>query len=285
MMNDIKFSNANSRDTYFTVHNIKKAHAISKGKGIKVGIIDWLFAYEENKDLYAGCVNISGDALSLYEQDGHGHMMAVTLREIAPECEIYAINAVMHNDGGEASRIGFFEKAIQWAIKKQIHILTYSNAPFNGEERKRANTAIEKAVKNGIITTFIHNDSDYNIWPYGCMSFSNQMFGRLPDLNIYQFDYNYLYLPQYEKYTKTIENGGEIHSGDDLPYFSFSSMSVVLAGFIAILKSIKPSLNSEDCKELLIRTSYEITEFGDYWYDLNPCEHVADIGKAAEAAL
>lgn len=81
---EIKFNNANSRDTYFTVHNIKKAHEISKGKGVKVGVIDWLFAYENNRILYSGCANISGKTQCLYEFDGHGLIMVTTLREIAP---------------------------------------------------------------------------------------------------------------------------------------------------------------------------------------------------------
>lgn len=44
----IYFNNANSRDTYFTVHNVKEAHKYSKGKGIKVGIIDWCFDAKAN---------------------------------------------------------------------------------------------------------------------------------------------------------------------------------------------------------------------------------------------
>jgi hypothetical protein len=41
----LNFNNANSRDTYFTVHNVKEAHMLSKGKGVKGGIIK----YEDSK--------------------------------------------------------------------------------------------------------------------------------------------------------------------------------------------------------------------------------------------
>ena len=37
---NLVFGDANSRDTYFTIHNVGKAHEISKGKGVKVGILD-----------------------------------------------------------------------------------------------------------------------------------------------------------------------------------------------------------------------------------------------------
>lgn len=281
MTDEILFGNANSRDTYFTVHNIKKAQSMTKGKGIKVGIIDWLFAYDRNKALYAGYADISKEAKLLFEYSGHGLMMATTLKEIAPECEIYAINSTLYNDNGEVNRIGFFEQAIAWAIANKMDILTYSNAAFEGEARIRANKAVENAVQNGIITTFIHNDSKYNIWPCGCLRFGNDRgFSRTPDVNIYHFDYNTLFLPLYERYIKAVEDGEDIQSGNDLPYFSFSSMSVVLAGFIALLKSVKPSLTREECLDVLLRTSYPITESGQHWYDLNPCEHVVDIGSA-----
>ena len=278
---EIKFENANSRDTYFTVHNIKKAHEISRGTGVKVGVIDWLFAFEDNKLLYAGSANITGDEFNLNIGSGHGLMMATTLKEIAPDCEIYAINATLYDDKGEVNRIGYFEEAIDWAIANCIDILTYSNAAFFDEERKRANKAIEKAVNSGLITTFIHNDSEFNIWPYGCLGFGNdQNFERIPDVNIYHFDYNNLFIPLYERYRKIIESNESVRSGNDLPYFSFSSMSVVLAGFVAILKSIKPTLTSMECKELLVNTSYEISRSGENWYDISTSKNVVDIGNA-----
>jgi hypothetical protein len=61
MITEIYIKNANSRDTYFSVHNILKAHNYSTGKGIKVGIIDWLFGLNANKELYTGCTDISGN--------------------------------------------------------------------------------------------------------------------------------------------------------------------------------------------------------------------------------
>ncbi|MHB8963492.1 MAG: hypothetical protein ACYC5K_10105, partial [Saccharofermentanales bacterium] len=100
---------------------------------------------------------------------------------------------------------------------------------------------------------------------------------------IYHFDYNTLVLPIYERYLEKIKSGERITSGNDLPYFSFSSMSVVLGGFVALLKSVDKSLNDIKVKNLLISTSYPIVEQGDSWHDLNPCEHVVDIGKAVSA--
>ena len=43
-LHELYFTNANSRDTYFSVHHIPQAHQAGRGKGIKIGIIDWLLA-------------------------------------------------------------------------------------------------------------------------------------------------------------------------------------------------------------------------------------------------
>lgn len=286
MNNELFFSNANSRQTYFTLHNIARAHEKAKGKGVKVGIIDWLFGVNENKELYAGYADISGRPELLYEACGHGLMMATTLREIAPECEIYAINAVVYGEGGEELRLELFEKGIEWAIENGMDVLTYSHAAFMGEDRIRANDAVRRAVQNGITTTFIHNDSEYNIFPYGCMEGAGygvrEEFSRKPDLNILHFDYNSLSLTTYEKYSDALKAGEKIRSGDMIPFFSFSSMSVVLGGFAAIIKQLRPDFLSGQIRDLLIRTSYKIEAKGQNWYDINPCGRVVDIGKAVD---
>ena len=275
-MKEIFIPNANSRETYFTMHNIREAHRYSKGKGVKVGVIDWLFAADDNKSLYAGTVDLTGESYLLHESNGHGLWMATVLREIAPECEIYAINAVLYDS--DEIRNELFVFAIDWAIENGIDILTYSHMKLNAE---LTGEAISKAVQNGIITTFIHNENPDNIWCGGCMPYYGQGFSREPDINIYHYDYNHLFIEQYEKYKD--EN---IKSGNDIPYFSFSSMSPVTGGFVAILKSIKPSLTPSECKKILMNTSYPINErIGEHWYDIDVCPRAADIGKAVKSII
>lgn len=59
-------------------------------------------------------------------------------------------------------------------------------------------------------------------------------------------------------------------------------MSPVLDDFIAILKSINSKATSSDIKQILIETSYSITETNDCWYNLNQCSNVIDMGLAAK---
>lgn len=225
------------RDTYDTIHHVRKAQALSVGQGVKVGIIDWLFACDHYPALYAGCADISGEPALLRQADGHGRWMAETIREIAPGCCIFAINGVVYDEARPERRIACLERAVDWAIEQGLEVLTYSHPAFEGEDQIRADRAVEKAARAGIVTTFLHNDSPFNLFPYGCLPFSGGSFRREPDIRIYHFDYAVLLLSVYERY---VERGREVKSGNDLPYFSFSSMSVVLGGFVAMMKALPP---------------------------------------------
>lgn len=274
----ITFPNANSRETYFTLHNVKAAHKLALGADVKVGIIDWLFALDEHPDLYTGYADISGIPDQL-QQSGHGYWMASTLREIAPKCEIFALNAIDYSN--DANRITLLEKAVDWAIMNEIEILTYSHPAFSGSEKARIYAATERAANAGLISTFIHCDSPHNIWPYACYPYMpSANFERTPDVNILHYDYNVLMPDVFDRYCSRLEAVQPIQSGNDIPFFSFSSMSPVLAGFVALMKEHNRKLTADECRRILIETSYLITEAGQNWYDINPCQRVVDIGKA-----
>jgi hypothetical protein len=272
----INFQNANSRETYYSMHNVKNAHKYGKGKGVKVGILDWCFGQNEYSDLYADCVDMSNSKYFTESKPEHGYWMACALREIAPECDIYAINYL--NGSNSDCFAKEIEQAILWAADNKINILTYSNRAFKSGERIVVDKAVEIAVSKGMIPTFIPYDNDNNIIP-GALLYSHYG-NREPDVKILHYDYNTLFLDRYEKYKSTTKS--DMKSGDDIPYFSISSTSPVLAGFIAIMKSIDDSLTADDCKKILKETSYTAC-FEGYapFDDLNP-ENVADIGKAAE---
>ena len=94
---EIHIPNANSRDTYFTIHNILEAHKYSKGKGVKIGILDWGFGFSEHGELYAGGECFNDNRENFDENSEHGYWMAAVLKEIAPECEVYALGTYILN--------------------------------------------------------------------------------------------------------------------------------------------------------------------------------------------
>src|SRR5512141_1050662 len=88
----VSLSDANTRDTYETVHHIKEAQKTATGKGIKVGILDKYFGFKNNPSLYAGGKDFVNDAQAFEEIAEHGKWMATTLKEIAPGVAVYALN-------------------------------------------------------------------------------------------------------------------------------------------------------------------------------------------------
>jgi len=264
----IHFPNANTRPTYDSFHNIKQAHTLATGKGIKIGIIDKYFGYERNGYLYAGGMNFTGDHSAFNEIAEHGLWMSKTLKEIAPDAQIYALNARENDVKKESEAI---VSAILWAIDNELDILTYSARAFSPENISIIDSAVRKAIENGIVTTFIHYDLDENILPIGFFSSSPDRYSRAYDINIFHYDYNLLFLPNYKEFA---ESGAHLKNNGNDPYFSYSSMSVVLAGIVALMKEKNNSLKPDDYKRILRETSYSL----EFW-----SEKVAFVANAFAA--
>lgn len=265
----VSFGNANTRPTYDYFHHIKEAQYIATGKGIKVGIIDKYFGYADNKNVYSGGMDFTGNNTEFEKIAEHGLWMATTLKEIAPDVEIYALNARSSDRRKEGEAI---LKAIDWAIENGINILTYSAEPFREEDRYEIDKAVLKAVMNNIVITFIHYDLPENILPNGLFPKSPASYKREADVNILHFDYNTLLLSKYKDFVESGRRGTD--KNGDLPYFSNSSMSPVLAGIIAMMVEVNNNLTPADYKRILIETSKEID------YEGHKVKHVVDATDA-----
>ena len=241
------FPNANSRPTYFTIHNVHEAWAISKGEGVKVGILDHSFGYDVHKDLYAGGNNFQkGDwGKSFYNESHHGFWMASTLHEIAPDAEIYALGTYSSD---ESDKVDAMIQAIDWAIVNNLDVLTYSAARFSPDNRVRLDSSVDRALAKGIVTTFIHYPHPGNILPtwLGPMTGDDD---REPDLNILHYDYSVVFTKQYADWMQHGTASGY------RPFLSLSSTSPVTAGFVALLKSVRPDLKPTELKRILMETS------------------------------
>ena len=247
----IRFPNANSRQTYFTIHNIWDAWEISKGEGVRVGILDHSFGFDVHEGLYAGGESFQTDdwAASFGEESHHGFWMASTLREVAPDVEIYALGTYSSD---ETAKVDAMIRAIDWAIAHDLDVLTYSAARFSDENKPRLDAAVDRALDHGIVTTFIHYPHLGNLLPtwLGPRSGDDD---REPDVNILHYDYQLIFT---ERYLDWLERGRE--SGY-WPYLSMSSASPVTAGFVAMLKSVQPGLQPADYKRILMETSRGMT--------------------------
>ena len=246
------FPNANSRPTYFTIHNVHDAWTISKGAGVKVGILDHSFGYDVHPGLYAGGENfqIGGWAESFNNVSHHGFWMASTLREIAPEVEIYALGTYSSD---ESDKVDAMVRAIDWAIAHDLDVLTYSAARFSPENRKRLDSAVDRALTKGIVITFIHYPHPGNLLPtwLGPRTGDDD---REPDVNILQYDYSVVFTKQY---ADSMRHGT---AASYRPFLSISSTSPVTAGFVALLRSVRSDLKPAELKRILMETS-QVTIF------------------------
>ena len=243
----IRFPNANSRQTYFTIHNIWEAWEFSKGAGVKVGILDHSFGFGQHEGLYAGGENFQTDEWGEYfsESSHHGFFMASTLREVAPEVEIYALGTYSSD---ESAKVDAMVRAIDWAIEHDLDVLTYSAAQFSEESRSKLDRAVERALEHGIVTTFIHYPHPRNLLPtwMGGPSGDDE---READVNVLHYDYSVVFT---QRYAEWLESGPK--SGYR-PFLSVSSTSPVTAGFVAMLRSVAPAMTPEQYKRVLVETS------------------------------
>ena len=140
-------------------------------------------------------------------------------------------------------------QAINWAIANDLDVLTYSAYSFSPETRIRLDSAVEKALAKGIVITFIHYPHPGNLLPtwLGPETGDNE---REPDINILHYDYSIMFTKQYVEWMQSNES----HQLKN-PFLSISSTSPVTAGFVALLKSVKPELKPAEVKQILMETS------------------------------
>ena len=275
---NINFPDANSRDTYDSIHHVKAAQKLSTGAGVKVGIMDWGFGLEEHAGLYAGGKDFTTYS---YHDDNfnhtseHGFWMAQTLKEIAPDVEVYALGTYVPDS--EEEWVDAMIEAIHFAMEQDMDILTLSHQALSEESRERFDAEVNKAVEQGIVTTFIHYDNPNNILPWGIWSDGGEgYYRREADINIFQYDYNTLFLDNYKEVMTDPEF--DRNYKDNL-YVSVSSMSVVTAGFVALLQEIDDTLTPAEYKEILIETSRPVEYAGE------KAEYVVDIEAAVRYLL
>ena len=239
------FPGGNSRETYFTLHNVKAAQAYSTGGGVKVGILDHSFATELHPALYAGARNfVEGSDEFLTTREWHGYWMATVLHEIAPGAKIYALNT--YSFAGQAQRAKAMSDAITWAIENKLDVLSYSAAAFDGESRTLLDAALQRAHDAGIVTAFLHVAEPGNILPSGLWNGTED--GREPDVNVLQYDYSVVFIDDYRKAV-----AGQ--KGRQPPFLSLSSTAPVVAGVVALIKNLKPDLTPAECQAILRETS------------------------------
>jgi hypothetical protein len=194
--------------------------------------------------------------------------MASTLKEIAPDAEIYALGTYSSN---EENRVAAMVKAIDWAIEHKLDVLTYSAQRFPPGLRASLDAAVSRAVKAGIVVAFIHYPHPDNLLPTGLVARSGDD-EREPDVNILHYDYSVVFVEDYQNYV-----AGKPRRGYR-PFLSMSSTSPVTAGIVALMRSANRGLTPARCKEILMTTARPLV------YEGEKAPRVVDAAAAVKAA-
>lgn len=246
------FPGANSHETYFTMHNIGAAQAVSRGKGAKIGILDHSFGVDEHPGLYAGGQAFQSDewATNFATNSHHGYWMALVAHELAPEAELYALGTTSSD---EKVKVAAMVKAIDWAIAHHLDAITYSDRKFSPALRADLDAAVSRAIAAGVVVCFIHYPHPDNLLPTGLFPRHPVDDEREPDLNVLQYDYTVVFANEYG-----LAAQGKSKRGYK-PFLSMSSTAPVTAAVVALMRSANPTLSPAQIKQILMSTARPVT--------------------------
>jgi len=122
---------------------------VTKGKGIKVGIVDTGIdaAHPALQAAYHGGYDfVHNDAVPNEESSGHGTFVAGVVLEVAPEAEIYALKIFGKDNSFETSDL---VRAVDWAIAHHLDVLNLSFSMT--AQLDSARHALDRAEAAGIV--------------------------------------------------------------------------------------------------------------------------------------
>jgi hypothetical protein len=238
-----------SGESYFTIHNIRLAHQITLGTGARVGIVDHSFARETHPELYAGGERfLEGSRIhSDRNQTHHGYWMALTLNQIAPGAEIFALEIPT---GEEASRVHATAESLDWAVEHGLDAVTYCGRGFSEEARRVLDPVVERTVEAGVVVVFLDYTHPMNLLPGGFEAPSAEG-TRDPDLNIFSYDCTVLFANQFLALMESDDNGIQRYK----PFLAQPATGSVTAGLVALLRSVDPDASPAEIKRVLVETS------------------------------
>ena len=245
-----------STDTYFTIHNLYPAHEITQGAGTKVGIIDRSFGMEAHPELYAGGRNflVKASASDAEPETYHGYWMALTLREIAPKAEIFALGAHTQD---ETARVDAIVQALDWAVQHELDVVTYCAGGFSEAARKALDPAVDRAIGAGVVVVFVDYPHPLNLLPGG-MGTTDENRARNPDLNIFSHDCTVFIADQMVALADPDDDGIQ----KNRPFLGRPSTGPVTAGFVALVRSMDPEAPPGEIKRILRTTSRPLSYRG-----------------------
>lgn len=242
---------------FITFHKIDKAWKYTRGKNTKVAVLDWLFdlSPEASKKYINPTSLIPGQKIG-FSDPWHGEWMAEIVNRVAPEAKIIPIRARPNPKEGDKSINDeqlyekYLVKGIRFAADQGTVAVTNSMGPV--KHCKELSEAIDYAEIKG--TVFINVHPEYIVYTKqtykeckagqcnkkiihpGLVSVPNHPTKPEPNRDIYVWPYHAN--PKYK-------DG-----------WGYSNGPPIVAGVVALMKSVNPKLTPKEIKKIILETAY-----------------------------
>jgi len=235
--------------SYMTVHNLRPAHEVTVGLGARVGILDHSFEMDTHPDLYSGGARFPEGAGAGVGEEGsfRGFWMARTVREIAPEAAIFALDIPLSEEG---QRVEAIVQALQWAVENRLDVVAYCGEPLSAAAQALLDPFLEKTVQAGVVVAFVGYAHPSNLLP-GEFGPSAPDSERGPDLNIFSDDCTSLLAGRFQALVEPDDD----HVRRFRPFLARSAAGSITAGLVALVRSANPDATPEEVKAILVETS------------------------------
>ena len=235
--------------SYLTIHNLRPAHDLTVGSGARVGILDHSFEMDAHPGLYAGGSRFwpTTDLPEAGDGTYRGFWMAMTVREIAPEAAIFALDIPPEDDG---ARVDAIVQALDWAVAQDLDVVTYCGEALSATAREILDPALQRTVDAGVVVAFVGYPHPRNLLPGG---FGPSAPGNLrgPDLNIFSDDCTSLLAGHFQALVEPDDDTVRRNR----PFLAQPRTGSVTAGLVALVKSVDPDATPEEVKSILVETS------------------------------
>ena len=240
---------------YITFHRVDNAWNLSKGKGVTVAVLDWLFdlSPEASKKYIEPVSLVPGQDIGI-NKPWHGEWMAEIIHKIAPEAKIIPIrtrpNRKKDDDQKEEPNYQkYLVKGIKYAADHGASFITNSMGPV--KQTAELDEAVKYAAGKGAVFIDVH--PEYVRKENDQITFCNS--SQLNDMIIHC---GIVSVPDYPVEPDTLRDFFT-WPYDIAPVFKdgwgYSNGPPITAGIAALVKSVNPELKGSNIKKILIETS------------------------------
>ena len=158
---NISAQTVDTNTTYITYHKVDKAWKLTKGNGVKIAILDWLFDVSPKaSQKYVDAISLVPNQPLGEHPPWHGEWMAEIVHTIAPEAKIIPVRCRPNSDVDNPETVVYkpYEKYLIEGIKYAADHGTVAVTSSMGllKQTEELNDAVEYAAKKGTIFIDVH---------------------------------------------------------------------------------------------------------------------------------